>query len=472
MTTLSFDEVDRYFKEYFDAGVTPGLVYGVARGDELLHSKALGDSEIGLRKTEFSDTYRVASITKSFVAAAILLLRDRELLGIDHKVIEYLPELSYIAHGANYFSLLTLRDLMTMSPGFPTDNPWADRMEEATDDELISLIQAGLLFNNPPNQVFEYSNLGFAILGIVIKRVTGISFIDFIEKEFFIPLALENSTFQYSQAKNLVTGYVRRDNWDVEPHTHAGAFSPIGGLITNIADLITWSAYLSEAFDEAVPEHGPLSRSSRREMQRIHLPATELTHAGDQNSPQSIGGYGFGLVAEEVHNIGRIVSHSGGYPGFGAHMRWHTASGLSIFAFANAKLSNPAKICAPALISLLRQSENRIEISARLKEIQGKVISLVMHWDGALADQLFAMNMDLDSPREYRKSVIERVLAQTGSIETTPRDEISKSPSHLKWTHRGQMGSLSLECEVTPTYPITIQSLYITYLSEPAPINN
>ena len=472
MTTYSFDEVDKYFKGYFDSGVTPGLVYAVAQGDQLLHSCALGDSEIGLRKTEVSDTYRVASITKSFVTAAILLLRDRGLLEIDNKVIEYLPELNGIAHGSEYFNVLTVRDLMTMGAGFATDNPWADRMEEATEEELITVVLGGLIFNNPPNYSFEYSNLGFALLGLIIKRISGRSFTEFIEKELFTPLQLTNSTFHYNQAKNIVTGYVMRDNWEIEPHTHAGAFSPIGGLITNIADLVTWSAYLSSAFDEKAPQHGPLLASTRREMQRIHLVANELTQQGSESAPASVGGYGYGLVAEEVSGFGRIVSHSGGYPGFGAHMRWHTESGLSIFAFSNAKLSNPAKICTPALLALLRQRESKREISSRLREIQGKVIALIAKWDDMVADELFAMNMDLDSPREYRQSVIARVLSQTGEIDSAPTEEISNSPSHLKWRHRGLTGSLSLEFEVTPTYPITIQSLYVKYLSEPATINN
>ena len=152
----SLANIDGIFAEYFQTNVAPGMVYGVAVRGELIHWKAIGDAVIGERQIDRKTPFRVASITKSFTAMALLKLRDRGLINLDAPFVTYMPDL--FPQQIEVFEV-TVRQLLTMSAGFPTDDKWADRVEAITDEHFLSLLEAGFRFDSRPGTKFEYSNL-------------------------------------------------------------------------------------------------------------------------------------------------------------------------------------------------------------------------------------------------------------------------------------------------------------------------
>ena len=181
----------------------------------------------------------------------------------------------------------------------------------------------------------------------------------------------------------------------------------------------------------------------------------------------SSAGYGFGLAVEEDFDFGKIVGHSGGYPGFGSHMRWHIGSGIGLIALANGRYAFPAEACSRALRYLLERQESaeyRRNLSEELYEMQQQVESLIQNWDNLVADRIFADNMDLDDPRSFRQLEIATALRRIGGLLSTRTvaDTNSDSLSHLSWKLSGHCGALKVEIRLTPNLPARIQMLNVS----------
>lgn len=461
--------VDQIFGDYFDLGRTPGLIYAVTYQEQILHTKGIGVSSLGGNTPDSQTVFRVASITKSFTAAAALILRDQNLLDLDKPITKYIPEFEGVMVPFPNSPKITLRMLLTMTAGFPTDDKWADRQESLTPGEFIKLIETGLRFDSVPGTNWEYSNLGYALVTAIIVNVSGKRFTEFIETEILTPLKMATSSFDFRRLENLATGYVKRNGaWEAEPFSSHGAFSGIGGLLTNTVDLAKWIGIMIQAFDsESIDQHNSISSISRREMQQLQriMPPSRLRQLDAPTT--SSAGYGFGLAVEEDFDFGKIVGHSGGYPGFGSHMRWHIGSGIGLIALANGRYASPGEACAQALRYLLEKRESAEyprDPSKILYEMQLQVELLIQNWDNLVADRIFADNMDLDDPRSFRQSEIATALREIGGLLSTRTiaDTISDSLSHLSWKLLGHRGALKVEIRLTPNLPARLQVLNVS----------
>jgi CubicO group peptidase (beta-lactamase class C family) len=463
LTPAALSAVDEMVSDYFVEGRAPGMVYGVAIRGQLVHWKAIGDAVIGERKCDRNTAFRVASMTKSFTAMAILKLRDRGLINLDAPFVQYIPDL--YPQQIELFEV-TVRQLLTMSGGFPTDDPWADRLESASDADLLELMSAGFRFDSRPGTRFEYSNLGYVILGRIVANVTKMSFIEYVTQEIFFSLGLRNTTFDYQDSPTLAMGYANIDGWVREEHTSSGSFSPLAGIITTVDDLVAWTHYLSSAFEPSEPELGPLKKSSRREMQGFHEIIPLNSYSIPDGEERRVNGYGFGLRVEENARFGKIAGHTGGYPGFGSHMAWNVETGVSIIAMANGRYANPVLVTMPALRSLLATLPTKeVDVTRELEFMREKVVALFNNWDEKSADTFFALNMDMDYPREYRRKKIDEAIAQTGALKPTFDVLSSRNASHLKWIQHGEKKNLQITMLLAPLAPVQIEILEVSVLN-------
>lgn len=483
---LDLDLVERLVDEHAAAGAQPGLAYGLVLDGRLVHSGGRGVRDVGQPgHTPDADTlFRIASMTKSFTAATVLLLRDAGRLRLDDAVARYVPEVAAIRLPTTDSPALTVRSLLSMIAGLPTDDPWGDRQQDLPDARFAALLADGLSFAWTPGTVYEYSNTGYALLGRVIARAADAEYPDVVHRGLLTPLGLRDTGFGEAvvEPERRATGYRRTGaDWEPVPFDAYGAFAPMGGLFSTVRDLARWVAFLAEAFPPRDdPDDGPLSRASRRELQLAQVTLAPTVTWRSVAEPPVIRstGYGFGLLAEHDPALGTLVSHSGGYPGFGSHMRWHPTSGLGVIVLANATYA-PARVLAGLMMDALLAHRDSPGIARRpapaggvvwpaTAAAQAAVTRLITTGTDAAAEALLAMNVDLDEPLTRRRAhwadVATRLGPLTPDLQEPPR---SDSPAHCVWWLRGPGGRVRVEIQLDPELPPRVQTLDVTAVPDP-----
>ncbi len=472
--------IDARFARLRDDARIPGVAWGVVRDGGLAHAGGAGTLRDGEdRRPDARSVFRIASMTKSFTASTVLLLRDEGLLGLDEPVAVYVAELAAWRPLTTDSAPVTVRQLLTMSAGLPTDDPWGDRQQGLPLDAFAELLAAGPAFAWPPGTTFDYSNLGYGILGRVITNVAGREYREVVADRLLAPLGMTATAYLEADVPEarLAHGYMRREEALVREGTDGyGALASMGGIFSSVEDLARWVAGFADAFPARdAPEAGhPVRRATRREMQQVQrafgleVPA----HAPDAVSAPQAGGYGFGLFVHVDTDLGTVVSHSGGYPGFGSHMAWHPATGLGIIALANLRYAPVRPIATEMLEQLVRADlvpRRRVLLPPTVAALRPVVEGLLRHWDDGVADALFASNMDLDEPRDLRRAAAEKIAAELGPFREDPtRPDRSDSPADLTWWLRGDGGWVRVSILVTPEPAPRLQRLALRAVGDPS----
>ena len=236
----TFPVIDKVYKDYAEKNHWPGMVYGVVVDGKLVHTGGIGFTDITAKiKADEQSDFRIASMTKSLTAMAILKLRDEGKLKLDDPAYLYIPEMKGIHYLTKDATPVTIKNLLTHSAGYPEDNPWGDRQLADSDDQLIAFYKKGVSFSNDPGLGYEYSNLGFATLGYIIKKVSGKTYETYITDNILKPLGMTHTYWEYAQVPKdkLAHGYRWLDGqWLEQPLLHDGSYGAMGGLITTIDD--------------------------------------------------------------------------------------------------------------------------------------------------------------------------------------------------------------------------------------------
>src|SRR5258708_7708485 len=269
--------VDHLFTEFAIQQHVPGAAWGVIVDGQLAHTGAHGLRDIPSKSPVTADTvFRIASMTKSFTAMAILKLRDEGKLALDDPAETYVPEMKALKYPTSDSPKITVRHLLSHSTGFPEDNPWGDQQLADTDEQLSAMIKAGIPFSNAPGLAYEYSNFGFAILGRIVTNASGMKYTDYVKANILKPIDMTSTTLEPSTvgADRLAHGYRWEDGqWKNEPLLSNGSFGSMGGMLTSVRDLSRYVAvYLSAWPPHDGPETAPIRRASLREMQTVWPP--------------------------------------------------------------------------------------------------------------------------------------------------------------------------------------------------------
>lgn len=480
------DAVHALFAREFDRGRSPGMAYAIVRDGEILHTGAFGTTSLDAETPPSVDTVqRIASMTKSFTAAAVLLLRDRGLLDLDAPAAAYVPELAGRRFDATSPEP-TVRHLLTMSAGLLTDDPWGDRNEPMTHDELGEFLAGGFTLAAPPGTVFEYSNLGYAILGRAVDNLTGGpgGYRELVLAELAGPLALTATTYDAGSAGPALAVGHHKDSrgWHPEPQVGPGAFSSMGGLHSSLRDLARWVGGFTDAFRTPDAPH-PLSAASRREMQQLHrfagvgaslgLPPDSGRPAGPPLSAAATG-YGLGLFVEHHSDHGQVVQHSGGYPGYGSHMRWHPETGLGVVGLANGTYAAPVGPCADALRLLVRavREPSRPAVAATMPAVRAvglRLAELDLDAPEPFADPaLFTGNVEQDVPDAERKVQLQEALDKVGAARPIAEPVVhGRGLGYASWWLPAERGHYDLELKMSPEPSPRVQ--WLTVAPVPAP---
>ena len=428
----------------------PGMQWGVVLNGELVLVGSVGAI------TDQSTRYRIASMTKSFTAAAVLSLRDEGVLALDVPVALYAPELADVV-GPDSSPPITLRHLLSMSSGLATDDAWADRHLDATADEMDRIYADGPEFAFVTGTNFEYSNLGFALIGRVVERLTGRKVRDHIDERFLRPLSMSATTWDQPHHAPWAEPLRFADNThiaDGAPLLGDGEISPMGGLWSTVADVARWVCWLDEANAGQDSLTGNLSIASRRDMQSIHT----FIGDGELDGQRAPGGYGFGLLLRDDPLLGMTVSHSGGLPGYGSNMRWLSGRGLGVVGLSNVTYA-PMGVFTQRVLKLFHSADLIHQpvtpLTPLLQQRVTQLIELLNDWNDDQARALFADNVELDASFMIRQSAAERVVAQYGRLHVEEIQAQSRTSAIV--ILRGATGQQRIKLELSPKHGGLVQ---------------
>ena len=397
------------------------LAWGVVIDGKLVMSGGVGATA--------HTVFRIASMTKSFTAATVLALRDAGRLRLDDE----LPLLAGARATADS-PAVTYRHALSMDSGLAGDDPWADRHMDMTPAAIARLVADGVVFAVPTGTAFEYSNLGYVLLGDLSAATTEL---------LLHPLQLGRTTWVQPD----------HDDWVAPPGGERpighGAFAGMGGLWSCVADLARWVAWLDDAFPPRDdPDDGPVCRASRREMQQIH------------RAEGRDGGYGFGLRVLYDDRFGSIVSHSGGLPGYGSNMRWLPGRRVGVIALANATYA-PMGALAQELLGILDDHDlvpppAPVAVATALRQAAEALVALLGAWDDDAADRLFADNVALDQPYPALAAAAAELVAAHGPLRVGRLDAITATKGTLTVAD-----GVTIELSLTPLRDGRIQQYAI-----------
>lgn len=463
----AFPKVDEIFRRYAADKHIPGMVWGIVIDGQLAHVGTFGVQDLTTKAPVTETTaFRIASMTKSFTALAILKLRDQGKLSLEDPVSKWIPEFAHIELPTRDSAPLKIRQLMSHSAGLPEDNPWADQQLAASEADLTQWLRRGIPFSTPPGTRYEYSNYAFGLLGRIVTKASGISYDHYVQREILSKLHMDLTTFEFSLVpkERRAIGYRLQPDGTYleEPPLPQGAFGSAGGLLTTADDLGRYVAFHLSAWPPRDnPDTGPVARSSVREMSHRWTPSNLTARRVDGKLQVTDAGYGYGLRIATDCRFERIVSHSGGLPGFGSTMAWLPDYGVGIFAMATLTYSGPSDATSNAWDALLQTGglqRRELPPSPILVQMREHVVNLWSHWGEAEARKVGAMNLLLDAPSAQRAAEIQALKEQVGECT-------SAGPVIAENWLRGQInltcakGIVGAFFTIAPTQPPAIQHL-------------
>lgn len=462
--------IDSLMRSFAAQRRVPGWAYGIIIDGQLEHVVAGGLRNVERNAaTDTATVFRIASMSKSFAAVAILQLRDAGKLSLDDPAERYVPELRGLRYASSDAPRITVRHLLTHAAGFPEDNPWGDQQLDATEEAFSAMMRSGIPFSTTPGTAYEYSNYGFAILGRIVRNVSGMPYAQYLRERILLPLGMRHTYLESTDvpAERLAYGYRLEDgSWKLEPPLPDGAFGVMGGMLTTPADLSRWVAFMLDAWparDGA--DAGPLSRASRREMQQIQRYASLSTFVNAGSMASNAGGYGYGLRVSENCDFRVNVSHTGGLPGYGSIMRWLPEEGVGIIALGSLTYTPWTPIVEQAF-GMLRESgglvRRELQPAPVLETRRAQVTRLVQNWSQPLADSLAAMNLFRDESAPRRQAQIAALVAEVGGECRNDGPFVVENALRGRRRMRCARGDLMVSITLAPTEPAGVQYLAVT----------
>jgi CubicO group peptidase (beta-lactamase class C family) len=321
------------------SGLSAGVAVGVVRGGQLVFNRAYGLANLELSVPVTASTvFRLASLTKQFTAASVLLLVEQHKLSLDDKLAKYYPDFPRAGQ-------VTIRHLLNHTSGI---RDYAEVLSQElgrsrpTGPEFVKRI-AGLGYDFDPGTMWNYSNSGYFLLGQIIEKVSGVSFAEFTRANLFDRLAMMDTAVDdeaqvvpfrasgYEAAKHAPSGYVNA------PFVSMAVVYAAGATHSTVADLANWNiaphggkVLSAESFRNmtapAMLNNGRLSGTAK-----YHKPDAPVRPAEPGFAPRE---YAMGLHLGSLDGH-RFIGHEGGIFGFSTMMEVYPDDGLTTIVLAN-----------------------------------------------------------------------------------------------------------------------------------------
>ena len=315
-------KVDELVKAEMQKSKVPGLSLAVVKDGQIVLAKGYGMANVELQVPVKPETvFQSGSMGKQFAATAAMMLVEEGKINLDERISKYLGDVP------ETWKNITVRQVLTHTAGMANDFPMKDYQQNFTEDEILKRAEA-LPLEFQPGERWAYSNIGYKVLGILIGKVTGKFYGDFLQERIFKPLGMTTARIisetdivpNRAAGYQIVKGELKNQEW-VSPTMNTTAD---GSLYWTTLDLAKWDAAL---YTEKL-----LKKSSLEQMWTPVKLNDGITHP-----------YGFGWA---IGTIGkhRIVEHSGAWQGFTTNISRYVDDKLTIIILDNQADFNPVKL--------------------------------------------------------------------------------------------------------------------------------
>jgi D-alanyl-D-alanine carboxypeptidase len=427
-----FKSIDDYLSAEMQKRHVPAVSIAIVQDGKTLLAKGYGlaNVELSVPATE-KTVYQLASVTKQFTALAIVMLAEEGKLALDDKIVKHLADLP------SAWKAVTVRQLLNHTSGIKSYTSVKDFFESARNDyshqQILNLVAKDPL-EFPSGEKWNYSNTGYFLLGMIIEKVSGKSYGDFLDQRIFKPLGMTQTRANDLHAiiPNRAQGYT----WDDKVLRNAQYVSPTqpysaGMLVSSIDDMIKWDAALST---ETL----------------LKKPALELLWTRAKLTKGAPADYGMGWGITKV-NGHRLVSHAGGIPGFSTVISRFLDDKLTVIVLTNSDNGNAdalargiAKRVLPALSAKPAEpiADTDVPTSNRLKGVLASAMK------GEADPELFS-----DSAKKllvpHLKNQGKAMFAPLGALKTFQLLERKASDSGTRLRYRAVFNNMTMNASIT-----------------------
>jgi CubicO group peptidase (beta-lactamase class C family) len=393
-------EIDKIFAKY-DRNDSPGCALAVLSHGEIVYQRGYGladlDHDIPISP---ATVFHVASVSKQFTAAAIILLAQEGKLTLDDPVRAYVPELP------DFRVPITIRHLIHHTSGLRDQwellglAGWRYSLDLISNRDVLALVSRQKALNFSPGSEFMYSNTGYTLLAEIVQRVSGQSFRQFTSSRIFQPLEMTSTHFRDDHAevvKNIAYGYVEQDGkfkLSVTNFDTVGATS----LLTSVRDLARW--------DENFYSRG---------IGGLAL-IDQMLECGKLNSGTRLD-YASGLMVSSYRGL-RTVSHGGADAGYRAEFIRFPDQKFSIACLSNLGSVTPAAIAtkvADLCLEDVLQAPEPKEEAPRVSPSPAALAQRAGLYLNEEADDFVRL--------DFRTDKLHAVISDEQSIELVPEGE-------------------------------------------------
>lgn len=344
------ERLDQDLTRYMDIYKPAGLTVAVVVDGKLAYTKALGvkNKDTGDPMT-LDAVFHAASVSKPFVATAVMHLVERGKLRLDEPVVTYLPYFKLDSHSYDH---ITIRDMLTHHSGMPDveDYQWErPQLDEGAAERYVRSIAKEKPIG-PRGAQFAYSNMAFDVLADVIHKVSGQLFEDYLKQHLLRPIGMKDSSFYYPDvSKALRTSPHEREDMilkvrKVYPYNRRHA--PSSTLNTNVLDLARWGMMNLNR-----------GRIDGKRILRKESFAELFKAQADANRDQKVGLSWF-ISDFKGH---KLIGHSGLDPGYRAQFAMIPAKGIAVAVLCNADMTATEDVRNSLLAAALKLPREKIK---------------------------------------------------------------------------------------------------------------
>jgi len=370
LTPQQVTAIDRYMAAEMRREDVPGVAVGIYSRGQVLLTKGYGLANIELNVSVKPDTiFQSGSVGKQFTSAAIMMLVEEGKVGLDDSIVKYFP------NAPQSWQAIRVKNLLSHTSGLSEyesnertgpSGPFYLRLDY-TEDEIVNKIEA-LPIEFKPGDKWDYRNTNYVLLGVIIHKVTGSFYADYLQQRIFKPLGM-SSTRLISEADiipNRSAGYevkgekLQNQSW-VSPTFNSTAD---GALYFNVLDVAKWDAALY----------------GTKVLKQSSLDQSWTVFSLNDGKPNN-GNYGFAWMIPSVSGH-KLVEHSGAWQGFRCHFLRYPDDGISVVVLANSDSASPeqfahviAGIVDPALElpKLVAIEDKQPELARRLSALLDQI---------------------------------------------------------------------------------------------------